>query len=334
MNAAIGIDWISGTIPYPDDSDPADLAATISELISIFFPEKRDYCDAQSFGQRGYDTSLSWFGGAIKICWHSQKPSQRLFCAFSGSACESLPLDCQFALLQALSGFGFRASRLDLYFRDFSRKLSPADLHEAALAGYLRRFKHSNFSYVSSGFPDASGATASTFYAGSRQSEIFFRCYDERFEARSPLDCIKFEAQWQSTKAANLQAFLLERGFDDLPRLILSKVVGPSVLDFRCGDASQRLEIQEQCAFWADFLSSLDQQLDATKIAGKHKPMRCYFPLEHFARQWGRSLARLNLSGKRELFDPLDRAISYSINIGKSSLEKRGDTAFLALPVI
>lgn len=272
----------------------------LRDIVKGYWPDSADHVDESSHPIIGYNSAQSWYGGRLKISWHTESMTQRVYFGATGSVLELLDPAQQADLVLSVCGhFGFRPTRLDVYFRDFDIKLKPSQLWAWAEAGYLCRFKSKSYEYRSKG---PNGKAGQTFYAGSRGKkggEMFLRVYDERVEPSSPAPAIKYECEYSGHKVRNLVARFLSLPYSDgdFLKFCLESTIGPGVIDFKMGDREKAaLRDLERVSEWDDFILGTA----TVRIQGKpKKPEIDGFPLVAFVQQWGKKLYKTTLDDPR-----------------------------------
>lgn len=127
------------------------------------------------------------------------------------SALETLSVENLFKLLLDFYGCeGAKLTRIDVYYDDFCKIISPQQVHEAVKAGQIAipRFQRMR------GFDDYDLAAGKqegyTVYFGSTKSDKQVRFYDKFAESKGRLDCYRWEVQAAGKLAEAVQSYLLD----------------------------------------------------------------------------------------------------------------------------
>ena len=156
--------------------------------------------------------------------------------------------------------YRFKATRIDLKLRDYTRRKTPMQLRYQVRKGNLARVE--KYKFIESG--DVGGKTGDTLYLGSLQSHQFLRIYDSL--PVHGLDAIDWELQARDKKAEAIFQSLIgisESDFEDVGQLIscyiASTVLG--VVDFIDKKSNVRLSRQPRQKWWQKFVDEAGGQI-------------------------------------------------------------------------
>ncbi|MBN1360955.1 MAG: replication initiation factor domain-containing protein [Sedimentisphaerales bacterium] len=221
------------------------------EYLDMFFGEDREHFDWGALPK--YDRSIRW-PNAASLNYHStQERADRLTAGgmtleLPGGAVESLDIEVFHSFAKGLSGFGFACARIDVFFDDFERLISPRELYPAVyevdLLGEELRREFTGFLTLAPeqkyggrrarALGGKRGLTSDVLRFGNRGSAgsgKSLRVYDKRLETQGERDCVRWELELCRHRSLKAYAALLNTTLADWPKVIGMMIGG--CIDFR-----------------------------------------------------------------------------------------------------
>ncbi|HBG78954.1 MAG TPA: hypothetical protein DDW84_08990 [Phycisphaerales bacterium] len=283
---------------------------SLLEFTSLFFGEY----DEQKFGLWRYDRSINWPVGVSLNYQSSDERDEitkgKVTLEVQGKALDGLSFSDIEILLDGLRIFEPQVGRLDLYFDDVHRVISPAMLHRKVvrLSKDGKRVLKADFSgFRKCSRKDDMDATKGREFdtvtfgkRGSKGNGKFLRVYDKELESDGANNAIRWELELSGDKSnAVYKALCCNSGDVEKMAKVISSTIG-GCIDFvhRTGDKNiGRLERYE---FW-DYILFL---LGAAKIENKPVKKSIEKSKEWIERQVTKSLTAIKKAfGDREFFE-------------------------------
>jgi len=198
-NNTVGVHWFRCSFNYKE-------LDTIKSFVSHFFGD----CDSDDFGLWSYDRRLLWkFGVSLNYDSDLERCKRahngRMTLDVPGDACDHLTAPDLLVLLQGFSYYDAKCTRVDVFWDDFSRLVSPMDIQVAIDKDDFSMFKiASKNSTRDRTIKENNGLIydAVTFgRRGSKGSGKYLRIYDKNLESGGDSDCIRWECEFSQGKA-------------------------------------------------------------------------------------------------------------------------------------
>lgn len=159
------------------------------------------------------DHGRQWYGrcalvGALGayVAWEPRSgssPASEVYAVIPQKALDALGWAGQVALLKGLRSYGFKPSRLDVYFDDLARIVDPGIVHEALEAGQMRSH------YRDWGQHSKHGDGGYTTDIGARTGETFIRSYRKWAESGDPSQGVRWEGEFKGDRAPLVMDLML-----------------------------------------------------------------------------------------------------------------------------
>lgn len=209
---SILFDWLSFTwradfdsfIPSFESDPDFCIFQAVLRLLGL---DKSGLFFLKTFGFHGYKDR--YFYDGISIMLNHAADNSGVLIEMSGQGCRNfekystVTFDTLFYFFRSEPGI-YNVTRLDVAYDDFNyiidQKKMIDDIHQL---NFVSKFQRNRFEIIE--HPDHTGITINM---GSMKSDVFFRCYDKRFERESKLnteaDCkywVRFEMQLRHDRA-------------------------------------------------------------------------------------------------------------------------------------
>lgn len=196
-----GLGWLTLTFRKPSDVAAPAYAQHVSKLYEKL---TKDFFVKDSYGFNSYQ--------------HSRRYASGSFLAFSDER-DDLCLSLTQELLDRLTPLalaktiyklntlqGVNITRLDVYFDDYARHISPAVVEAALQVGLhpSKSVQHKIIRAYTNGVLESD-----TIYVGSQHSEFYVRVYDKGLESQGKQNCTRLEFQLRGNTANTFFAELI-----------------------------------------------------------------------------------------------------------------------------
>jgi hypothetical protein len=311
ISDAVGVHWLRGTLIDVEQ-------AWLTEYLCRLFGPEYQTCE---YGFWSYDRHLAWPCGAM-VLYHSTDAGSRLTDSriaveIPGRGLETLEPWELFMFCTNLRAHGFRATRIDAYFDDAERVVTPSQLYatvyEASLFdGLPIRADFSGFRVIRQ-FVEAvkdRGRTHDEVSFGRRGSTgtgKYLRVYDKALESQGLNGAVRWELETSDEKANRLFSLIVDTFSDNWRPAqtvsVIAAVIG-GCIDFkrrtqRAGD--KNLDRLERYEFWQRILS----KIGCAKLAGVQHVKTIEKARQWVARQCAGTLQMLHAALGAETFLPL-----------------------------
>jgi Replication initiation factor len=264
----VGVHWLRGSVPHRrvDEITPF--------LEQLFGDEWQPF----EYGLWTYDRSLLWPNGVRVNCHSTEERADRVTkgkatLEIPGSALDALGTEGIAVLMKGLLQYDFSPSRLDLYFDDRERIISPQVLYHTVCsvtpAGKQIRKDYSGFKRI-----DARGPSDGTKRVydecafgrrGSKGGGKYLRIYDKALESQGENPSIRWELELCDKRAKMAYECLVLCASQDADwEKIFAQAIGAFIggcIDFKRRDGragSKNLSRCERYPFWQAILQKLD----------------------------------------------------------------------------
>lgn len=302
----VHLDWLSGTF---DRNVVADLIALVEE----FFPERNIKMDAKP--SMGYHMARQFQDGVLVSMTADYG---RCHVAFSGNALSILEPVSQFQLMRRLDNLGMKATRIDIALDDYDRELS-LEWHseQISLRGTLCYFRTAKLIRSLTNNQDE------TLYLGRRGSSgsgVFMRIYDKYIESEGEVNAIRYECEFSGDKVGNVFNMLLGINPEDsvTQEQTLSGLVLGSI-DYREKDGKKSLDRCRRVSEWEAFLAGNI----TLRVKPRPRKPNDGFNVEHFTKQWARSLVSFELAQPDNLPNLLFAIREHAASVGVKKIGAR-----------
>jgi hypothetical protein len=249
--AALGIDWIQGTIPF----DRMDLAFDYLYRICGTKPEIYNH------GFLGFQAAAEWHPFNIKIMWdldhaNRRRHKNRIVIQFGGTALACISATGLKQLCSDLCHIlAFKCSRCDFCFDDFERIIEVQEVAEHANRGSYAGFRVHDPRLPRDVHGKLRSASCNFGGRGKNGGGKYLRCYDKFLESKGAINSIRWEVEFSKARA-NQIFFKLAMTYSMVEFVsLIAQFIGGSI-DFieRHG---KRLNPMDRLAFWEQILDTL-----------------------------------------------------------------------------
>ncbi len=318
---SIGLHWLRGTVPQEREED---LCIYISEVFQKSEPV------AQEWGRWRYDRSINFEPLGVTVYFDSTPDRGRNIHAgrccldVPGSAIDILSPDDQRQFIRELIlRFHFRASRFDIAFDDYKRRVEVSDVYDCYQEGAVVGFRRAD-RYIGQKSPGKKGKINDglTFgVRGSSGSGKYMRIYDKGLESEGRENFIRWELELTGRCAFEVCSKVLL--CPDVPSYggLLGAVIA-GIIDFRVRakgtgqkkNASRR----ERMEWWSRIVDVLGG--DEIRVRGKVPEATIERTATWVRRQVSGSLAAVRKALGEEQFDDWLEAVLY---LGETKMSSR-----------
>jgi len=257
QDSVVSVHWLTGSVP-------ADRSFALVRYVAAMVGAKPTI---REWGRFRYDCSACWETEGICLYFDStESRSQevhggRACLMVPGSALDSLDGEGLGQLLaDLLYRFWFRASRIDVAWDDYERRITPGQVWEYCRAGDVSGFQlitpHQDHRVVSGAAVLESDSLAFG-RRGSDGSGKFLRVYDKAMESDGEQNCIRWEVEYSGDRAA--EVFRRLASASSLPELgaFLGALVGGCVSFIRRAEGDKNLARCPVHEWWQEIVALL-----------------------------------------------------------------------------
>jgi len=246
-HSSIGIDWISGTMPFVRLDD---VIKYVSRLLESS-PELRDY------GMYRYDHMLVWPLYGVQLMFDSSEDRSltvhngRILLVIPGGACTHFSAEVMHHLVYDLiHNFWMKATRLDLCFDDYDRQVEIPLIEKACVDRDIAGFRTFEVRRPQRTSGVLLGESINFGVRGQNGGGKYLRVYDKNLESEGEQNCIRWEVEFSKEKAQAVFFALSQTDSLDAFASLLGAFIGGSI-DFvhrkdRNLDRAMRLEWWER----------------------------------------------------------------------------------------
>ncbi len=299
----VGVHWLRCSFRKPMQSQ-------VLHVVDMFFGDH----EVRDWGLWKYDRSFYWDSAGVSLQFRDgEKDGEGATQGMStlevpGGALESLSPFGVAAFFKALADLSPRVSRMDSFFDDALRRITPHDLaglvYELDEHGAEVRRDFTGFRRIAVKFAASGGLVEDEVDFGRRGNVgcgKYLRIYDKRLESDGENPAVRYELELSDERAHKAFMGLVSRGYDleDWARW-LGGLIATSI-DFikrtdRAGD--KNLDRLERYEFWASIL--LD--LGTAKITLEKKDSNLEHKKTHFENQYTKSMRTFRIAMGDEEF--------------------------------
>ena len=194
----VGVDWIQGSVPSHNRTAVRDYLCKIFDIKNI---------ECRDSGLYRYDRSEIIIPGKVELFFDSTLKRAKAIhrcrstIKISGSALGLLTADESKDLLSFLREQWFICTRIDVFYDDISRLITPSKIKEIADNGDFtgfRKCKHTSEKRVNG---DMLSDILSFGTRGQNGSGKFLRIYDKTLESDGEIDAIRYEVEFSQDRA-------------------------------------------------------------------------------------------------------------------------------------
>lgn len=243
-----GLGWLSFTYHRAEGIDAYASVVHFAKTLTKF---TSPHLEKTKAGVNGYAQARVYVDGVI-IAWSADR--EDIFVNIPQTALDRIKGP---RLARLLYWFGalshFHVTRLDVYFDDYSKGLSPAVFETELLAGNYPG-RATQWSVMESFDKDT--LEGYTVYVGSQHSEFRVRCYDKSLESQGKYDCNRLEFQLRADTARTFFNALVYSPFPEWGQRAFSLLL--SKFDFCVRSGKRNLKTSRRVQWWADFVAAAD----------------------------------------------------------------------------
>lgn len=202
-----GLGWLTLTFRKPLDTESDAYSRHISKLYEGL---TKDFFVKESFGFNSYQSSRRYRSGAF-LAWSADRDDMCL-CLPQAALDRLTPRVLARTVYKLNALDGVNVTRLDVYYDDYSRVISPAVVLAALQAG-LHPSKSVQYKIIQAWTKDT--LESDTIYIGSQHSDFYVRVYDKGLESQGKQDCNRLEFQLRGATANAFFAQFIYHPFTD-----------------------------------------------------------------------------------------------------------------------
>jgi hypothetical protein len=258
-----------------------------------------DY-DQDGYGLWSYDSRYYWPSG-VSLNYDSDQyraervHKNRITLDCPGSACDTLTPSDLLLLIESCFTFGGKASRLDSFFDDYGRTVTPDELHDVVKSKHYSGFKKAHIKQTWDG-PELDHNEVMFGRRGQNGCGKYLRVYDKNLESNGAKDCVRWEVEFSGDKAH--KAFTVLAGTSGNIEAfagICGALVGGCInFVHRTGDKNlDRLDVYE----WWQIIT---ETLGKLRIRTEQKPSTLIGVMQNIEYQYAPSLACVAVAFKSE----------------------------------
>lgn len=250
------LDWLSVTFP----------AQNIEEVTALIGAHLGP-CEPRATGRNGYRESVAWPSEAF-VTWTEGRREAML--SMNGGSLDLVPVAALGKLVEDLSTFGAKGTRVDAALTDCDRIASMSQIHRAAESGKFRGF-HLTEPRRPKKLGKLVGDSRTFGVTGRNGSGCYYIVYDKLLETRAKgepeIDAIRYETRFYIEKAREAFALLVDaaRQSADAFRVALGGLVCGSIDFVERDGAHGHVERMGRLSWWkkiTDLLGELPVQFD------------------------------------------------------------------------
>jgi len=255
LQKTLSVDWLQGTFPH-------DRVDSLVDLLKVLLGEDGERME---HGQYRYNRSVSWVGCGVRVLFDNDDARARDI--HGGRAAVVLPggalggLDAvalQSMLKTLVSDYWFKATRVDLAWDDYTRRITPSDVCVEADKGNYSRFRSHRHILERSRGGEVTGDTVYFGARGKNGGGRFLRCYDKGLESDGRINAIRWECEFSKEKAAQVVFALYQTESLEEFCAVIGAYVGGCV-DFVERRTEGKLRGAERLEWWQGIVDSLGE---------------------------------------------------------------------------
>ena len=265
FDGVVGVHWLQGTIATQHKE-------RIQEYFSKIFGMKPQ---ERTWGQYRYDRSMIWEPFGVSMFFDSSEDrcltvhNNRVTVCIPGKALDQLKADVLASLIHDLCYMGwFIATRVDVFWDDFRRMISPCDIATEAEKGNFtgyRKFQHIAPKRWSNGQCVRDGDTVTFGSRGENGAGKFLRIYDKGLESKHERECIRWECEFSGERARKVVWELANIESIEAFGAVCGGLIGGAIhfVDRVSQNGKRRAHIAEckPLDWWATIISMLGQTI-------------------------------------------------------------------------
>jgi len=300
----VGPHWLRGSVPM-------EYREQVVHLLCLYFG--KDF-EKKSYGRWMYDRSYEWAFG-VSLFYHSDEgkannTKDKITIDIPGSALDSLTIWVITLLIEELNKLKFGVSRMDIYFDDYERIVTPAQIARDVyrIDPDTREVLRADFS----GYRRADRITAMnkgkvckdmiTFgRRGNSGSGRYFRIYDKELESDGENKAVRYELELSGDRAKAAFATLVACGKDEIAvAKCMGNFIGGSIDFLKRHEKPQEknLERFDRWQWWDTILEKIGQ----AKLRVYREPKTMAKAVEYIDRQTTATLQMIKRTYGPEMF--------------------------------
>jgi len=296
----VGVHWLRGSVPM-------DELARLAAYVDTWFGDERQ---EREYGLWFYDRSILWPDG-VTLNYHSHSDraaitNGRITLEIPGGALDHYDTWMVLSFMRGLGDFSFQASRLDVYYDDAERTITPTKLFATVYGEneegetILRDF--TGFRRITRRLiANQKGRASDEVMFGARGdngSGKYLRCYDKRLETNGENPSVRWELELSDERSQ--KAFdLLTHGDAEQAATCVGALVG-GCIDFKKRTHDRNASRWQRHEFWQTILG----RLGAVKLATKTPVKSVDKAQKHICTQAAGNLQLLREAWGAERFFP------------------------------
>jgi len=235
--------------------------ADISQFISKIWGDFK----LDGFGLWSYDSRLAWESGVSLNFDKDEERSKRVHLGMMTLDCPGSSLDAMTApdlqlLVEYCNAVGGKCTRIDVYFDDYGRLVTPHEVYEVAekndYSGYREYSRKERGRSHEITYDEIAFGRRGSFGNGS-----YLRCYDKELESQGQFNCIRWEVEFTQKKADEVFKKIAEScgNLEAFATICGSLIGGCITFVHRNGDPN--ISRLERYAWWEQILQLLGGSL-------------------------------------------------------------------------
>lgn len=306
LRSTVKLDWIAGTVP-----------ATYLDRLRSFVSDLLGPAEDMDHGQHTYQSGCVWATGA-KLFWTDGRAECCL--SLNGRSVDQIPLgQLRGVCCQLVESFTFKASRVDLAFDDYARRVSVQQVRQAAEAHDFTGFQVWQ-SHQAHRARDLVGDSVRFGRRGKDGSGKSLIVYDKGLESAGEIDAVRWEVTLSKETAALWFQCLADSSSDEFFTKKITSIIG-GCIDFVSRGNHQHRDRMPRLSWWADLVQVLDASV---LVIHQHTP-----PLQQTYEKWIRpsvlpSLVKIRAVVQSQGYD-FSKLLDDELDRAESKVHWRGD---------
>lgn len=267
--AVMGIHWLRGSLPKAEKP-------WAEGFLNLMF-ETPETPAENEWGFWNYDRHIAWPNGAM-LLYHSTPKGEeytkgRFAIEVPGHVLDQFDVADVMIMFAALSDHDFQCSRLDLYFDDFERSITPRQIealvYEVSLGGNQPiREDWTGFRdlHPKHQFKRGKGCVREEIAFGARGKQgsgKYLRVYDKSMESQGRNPAIRWELELSDKRAKKAFEMLLGTLCDDWKPEVTAGLIGALIgecIDFKVRNGRRNVKRCPRYAFWQRIIDRIGCQ--------------------------------------------------------------------------
>lgn len=252
----VGVHWIQGSIR----------SERLEYLRNYLVRELGEEPIHKTVGHNGYERQYHFQTSGVTVNFdvsdhkHAQHGG-RLCLTIPGKACDTFTeKHLQVLLHDLMRTYKFKCTRIDIFFDDFTRLVTPAEIfdyiHDGNISGF-QKFQNRSKYKRRNGKTEYESQDVALGTRGSNGSGKFMRIYDKSLETNGERNCIRYEFELSGHRSIQVYDMLIEAIQNQTFAETLTNIcLGDALVKFvdrRSSKDQRRVSRMEDLPFWNTF---------------------------------------------------------------------------------